>query len=617
MPQSQFAKGVVFVSGIVGIFHRDGTPVALDCLRSMTDFLAYRGPDGLGLWADREIGLGHTLLNTSLNTSGEPACQNEPIRMKSLWITADVHLDSKAELIRKLQSTGPRIEGNTCDASLILHAYGAWGPECVEHLRGDFSFAIWDSTAKTLFCARDHFGIKPFYYAEAGKAFIFSNTLNCLRQHSGVGSHLNQEAVGDFLLFGSNYNESTTTFKDIQRLPPAHSLLVSRDSMQARRYWYPPTQERIRYTRNEDYVHNFMDLLQSAVADRLPTDRTGIFLSGGLDSGAVAAVARAYSRRRGGLPALRSYTVGYDSLIPDQEGFYARQSAEHLGIPNEYLPLDNIEFFEKWDVAEYRYPEPSGDPFYARKIELYRRIALHCRVVLSGEGADNLMYFQMWPYMKELRQHREWSRLAFETAWFLWVRPLPWLGVARRVQRLFGKQDEGSRIPSWINPDFAKRTRLAERCQERSDYLGGGDRHLARPKAHASMLSRQWTGFFESDDPGVTRFPLEIRYPFLDLRIVGYLLAIPVFPWIYKKRLVRDAMLNKLPERLRQRPKTPLSVDPVKTKVRERGKSVTNLKLSPHAAEFVNPARLANSYGRMGDGEIRAYCLDKWLRGIS
>jgi asparagine synthase (glutamine-hydrolysing) len=614
MPRSQFVRGEVSVSGIVGIFHRDETPVDRGQLRSMTDFLAYRGPDGQDMLVDSQIGFGHTLLKTS----PKPDSQKQPIHMESLWITADVRLDSKGELIRKLHAIGQRIQRHTCDASLILHAYATWGPDCVEHLRGDFSFAVWDSVTKTLFCARDHFGIKPFYYAEPGKAFIFSNTLNCLRQHAGVSSQLNEEAIGDFLLFGSNYNEGTTSFRDIQRLPAAHWLMVSRESLQTRRYWYPPTHERIRYTQSEEYVDNFMELFQAAVVDRLPPDRAGIFLSGGLDSGAVAAVASAYSKSRGGFPSLKSYTVGYDSLIPDKEGFYARQSAEHLGIPNEYLPLDNIELFEKWDDAEYSYPEPSGDPFYARKIELYRRIALHCRVVLSGEGADNLMYFQMWPYLKDVRQHREWSRLVFETAWFLWIRPLPWLGLARRIQWLFGRPGEGSRIPPWIAPEFAKRIRLEERRKERNDFLVGGDRHVARPQAHASMLSPQWTGVFESDDPGVTPYPVEVRYPFLDLRIVRYLLAIPVFPWAYKKRLVRDSMFKKLPEKLRLRAKTPLSADPVRTKIRHRGMdSITNVPLSPQAAEFVNPTRLANSYGRMGGEEIRAYCLDKWLRGIS
>lgn len=605
------------MSGIVGVFHRDGTPVNVDYLRSMIEFLAYRGPDGSGLWADNEIGLGHTLLNTSPETSGE-VCQNQPTHMKSRWITADAHLDSKAELVTKLQSRGRRIEGNACDASLILHAYGAWGPECVEHLRGDFSFVIWDSTAKTLFCARDHFGIKPFYYAESGKAFIFSNTLNCLLKHSGVTTELNEEAIGDFLLFGWNYNERTTTFRHVQRLPAAHSLLVSADNSQMKRYWYPPTQERIRYSCHEDYIQNFMELFQAAVVDRLPADRAAILLSGGLDSGAVAAVASTYSKRRGGSPALRSFTVGYDHLIPDREGFYAQQTAQHLGIPNEYLALDDIELFEDWDDVNYRCPEPPADPFYAKKIRLYRRMALHSRVALSGEGADNLLYFQMWPHIKDLRHRREWSRLVFELSWFLWVRPLPWLGVARRIQGLVGNPGEGLRVPAWIAPDFAKRARLKERSKETRHFVVSGNRHEVRPKAHASMLNPQWTGFFESDDPGATRCPVEVRYPFLDLRIASYLLAIPVFPWAYKKKLLRDAMFNVLPEKLRLRPKTPVLVDPVMTKIRQKEIKFTNehQPLTLQAFEFINPTKLNTSYSRMDPEEIRAYCLDKWLRGI-
>jgi asparagine synthase (glutamine-hydrolysing) len=602
------------MSGIVGIFHRDGAPLAPDQLRSMTDFLVYRGPDGQDIWQGSQVGFGHTLLNASQ----EPGPQKQPIHMQSRWITADVRLDSKADLTSKLQILGRRVDGHASDAELILHAYAVWGSGCVEHLRGDFSFALWDSVAKTLFCARDHFGIKPFYYTERSKAFIFSNTLDCLRRYAGVSGQLNEEAIGDFLLFGWNYNEGTTSFRDIQRLPAAHTLVVSRESFQTKRYWYPATQERIRYPRSDDYADNFMELFQAAVVDRLPSGHAGILLSGGLDSGAVAAVASAYSKSHGGVPCLRSYTVGYDSLIPDSEGFYARQSAEHLGIPNDYLPLDNIELFEKWDDVEYRCPEPSADPFYAKKIELYRRIALHCRVALCGEGADNLMYFQMWPYIKDLRRHREWSRLVFETAWFLWIRPLPWLGVARRIQRLFGKPGEGSRIPPWVAADFARRIRLEERCKERHHFLVGTDRHVLRPKAYASMLGPQWTGLFESDDPGVTRYPVELRYPFLDLRIVSYLLAIPVFPWIYKKKLLRDSMFQELPENVRLRRKTPRSADPVKTKIRETGiKCINSASLSPQAAEFLDPRKLANFYSRIGPEEIRACCLDRWLRGIS
>jgi asparagine synthase (glutamine-hydrolysing) len=601
------------VSGILGIFHRDGTPVHGEQLSSMTEFVAYRGPDGQGVWLGTEIGFGQTFLKTSKAPHG----QTQPARMEFLWIVADVRLDSKTDLVRQLQALGRKLEAEACDATLILHAYSAWGPRCVEHLRGEFSFAVWDSVSKTLFCARDHFGIKPFYYALLGKLFIFSNTLNCIRQHPKVSSQLNEEAIGDFLLFGSNYNEGTTSFKDIQRLAAAHSLLVSREGLRMKRYWYPPTEQRIRYKRKEEYADHFVELLHAAVADRLPADRAGVLLSGGLDSGAVAALASEYSRSRGGLPSLRSYTVGYDSLIPDRERYYARHSAEHLGIPNEYFALDHIELFEKWDEVQYRYPEPIGDPFFIKKIELYRRISSHCRVVLSGEGPDNLMYFQMWPYIKDLLLHRQWSRLVFETAWFLWIRPLPWLGVARRIQWFLAKPGEGSRIPAWIAPDFAKRTRLEERRKERSHLVVGGARHVVRPKAHASMLGPQWAGFFESADPGVTRYPVEVRYPFLDLRIVDYLLAIPAFPWTYKKKLLRDSMVNKLPDKLRLRPKTPVSVNPVSAKMQQRGiKWLDDIPLSAQATEFVNSTRLANSCSRIGPEEIRAYSLHRWLLTI-
>ena len=110
---------------------------------------------------------------------------------------------------------------------MILHAYATWREECVDHLRGDFAFALWDARERKLFCARDHFGIKPFFYSAIERQFLFSNTLNCLRAHPDVSDELNEAAIGDFLLFGLNCEIATTTFRDIQRLPPAHFMVVT------------------------------------------------------------------------------------------------------------------------------------------------------------------------------------------------------------------------------------------------------------------------------------------------------------------------------------------------------------------------------------------------------
>src|SRR5260370_4836954 len=230
---------------------------------------------------DGSIGLGHAMLRTTYESLGE----RQPASLDGrFWIAADARLDGRAGFIAELQRCGRGVPPSAADSDLILHAYSTWGTPCVERLKGDFSFAIWDARNKHLFCARDHFGIKPFYYVQRGDLFLFSNTLNCVRTHPEASGELTDAALGDFLLFGLNCDNATTCFRDIQRLPPAHSLSISPDGLKIRRYWTPPTDRRNRYSRPEAYVENFRSLLKAAVADRLRLDRVGILLSGGLDS---------------------------------------------------------------------------------------------------------------------------------------------------------------------------------------------------------------------------------------------------------------------------------------------------------------------------------------------
>jgi asparagine synthase (glutamine-hydrolysing) len=599
------------MSGIVGILNKTGAPLETTTLRAMTDFLAYRGPDGQNSWEGKSVGLGHSLLRTGQNMEAQPR------HLDGLQITADVHLDSVHELRKHLKEAARRIDGHVPDSMLLLHAYAAWGSNCVEYLRGDFAFAIWDSSCKTLFCARDHFGIKPFYYADLNDVFLFSNTLNCLRTHPRVTDELNEAAIGDFLLFGLNYDNAATAFRDIKRLPPAHSLSVASNTAQTKCYWHPPTEGRIRFDRTEDYVDTFNELLHSAVADRLPPDRVGILLSGGLDSGSVAAAALEISKRAGGLPELFSYTVGYDSSIPDNEGSAARVSADYLGIPNVYTSLDDKQLIKNWDDSEYRFPEPVENPFPAGLLAHLRIAASNCPVALSGEGADNLMYFQMWPHIQELRRNGEWYRLLRESAWFLWIRPFPWRGIASRIRPLLGQNAYGNELPAWINPQFALRAGLDQRRREFGHLNMPARQHASRPKAHASMLLPHWSNMFELQDPGVTRCPIEVRYPFLDLRMVEYLLAVPGFPWTYKKQLLRRAMIGRLPESLRLRPKTPLSGDPVSKIFQEGNGRTVEYGPNDRIHEFVQESAINESCGNIDPSPPRAHCLNAWLKTLS
>jgi asparagine synthase (glutamine-hydrolysing) len=603
------------LSGILGIYDRSGAPLDRALLQALTHSLSYRGPDWTDRWSSGAVGFGHTLLRT--NRQSQP--ERQPASLEGrLWITADARIDCRDELEAKLAQTGHGAASGGADSALILRAYAAWGAECVEHLRGDFAFAIWDARKNLMFCARDHFGVKPFYFAELGELFLFSNTLDCLRQHPDVSEELNDAAIGDFLLFGLNCDALTTTFRDIRRLPAAHMMTISPEGLRIRRYWSAPTAGRIRYQRTEDYVEHFQILLQAAVADRTRVEPAGILLSGGLDSAAIATTARELSVRAGGTPDLRAYTVVYESLIPDPDGRYAREVAEFLKIPLQSIPMDRLRLFEGWEEFETRSPEPVDDPFFAGLFDQFRTIAAHCRVVLSGEGADNLMHFEMWPFARDLMRNREWGSLLSQTPRYLRLRPSVWPGLKRRVQNLFGKDPTAPVYPNWLAPDFARRLNLKDRAKEWSE-LPGFRPHPILPKAHASLSLPHWSALFEQENPGITRYPVEVRYPFLDLRVVNFLMALPPFPFFFEKKLLREAVAGRLPESVRTRRKTPLAGSPLLVHLKHSQTGwMDQVEWDAAMDPYVNKSALKACLNLQSLDEARAsvrpVCLNFWLQ---
>ncbi len=569
-----------------------------------------------GTWMEGSIGLVHALLRTTRESSDERQPANLDGRY---WIVADARLDCRTELLAELQRAKREVPSNAPDCELILHAYAAWGTQCVDHLRGDFSFAIWDAGCKQLFCVRDHFGIKPFYYVQVGELFLFSNTLSCIRMHPRVSAELNDAAIGDFLLFGLNYDSATTSFRDIQRLAPAHTLTVSPRGMQVRRYWTPPTDGWIRYARPEEYVENFQSLLSAAVADRLRTDRLGILLSGGLDSSAVAATAKEVAGKYSPSTEIRGYTFVYKSLIPDREEDYAREVGEFLRVPIKFIAMDEAQLFERWNDPELCTPEPVEDPFLAKISDAYRNISGDCRVLLSGDGCDDLMHFQIWPYAEDLRRRGQWRQLLMDLANYLWVRPFPWRGIRARALRLAGRDPEEPVFPEWLNSEFSRRANLKARWDEENQSPESWPVHPIHPQGHRSLATPLWTHLFEQDDPGASRCLVETRYPFLDLRMVNYLLALPPFPWFYRKTLVRRAMMGRLPERIRTRPKTPLQGDPISAQLARVG--VDRLKEIPWSADldrYIDRSAMVAPHGKMNQEEasgcLRPHCLNVWLQ---
>lgn len=603
------------MSGIAGLFHRDGAPVKKGLLQAFARFLSYCGPDAQEVWLGDSIGLSHAMLRTTR----ESVTERQPANLEGhFWITADARLDCRAQLESELERAGCRYHRPAADSELILQAYAAWGELCLQRLRGDFAFAIWDAPRKVLFCARDPIGIKPFYYAELDNAVLFSNTLNCVRLHPEVPSELNEAAVADFLLFGLNCDNSTTTFRDIRRLPPGHFLAASQEGLRTARYWAVPTDGCIRYRRAGDYIENFLSLLQAAVADRMRTDRVGILLSGGLDSSSIAATARELSRNSEETADLRAYTITYESLIPDRDEAHAREVAGFLQIPIQCLAMDGLQPFDRWNDPELSWPEPVDDPFFAGLFDQFRMIAADCRVAFSGEGMDNLMQFEMWPHVKYLLRNGHWGGVFTDVPRYLRLRQSIWPGIRRRIKGLFHKDSDAATFPRWFAPDFARRVGLEARWRERGGLRVSSD-HPVAPKAHASLALPLWSRLFELQNPGVTRCPVEVRYPFLDLRIVNYILALPQFPWAFDKTLLRRAMARRLPESIRLRPKTSLAGDPLVEQVQRGGiERLNRVYWDEQANQYIDRTALAPLVGKMNSEEartgVRPFCLNFWLQ---
>src|SRR5262249_21169187 len=180
------------MSGIFGIHFLNGAPVSDPQLKRMSGLLAHRGPDGEGRWCDHSVGLGHRMLCTT----PEAITEQVPLvdRAGSLVITADARLDNRVELISALG-----VSANSSDGELILAAYRKWGEACPEHLLGDFAFAIWDARDQSLFCARDHFGVRPFYYYLSQSIFVFATEIKALFSMPEVQRKLNEVRLGDHL----------------------------------------------------------------------------------------------------------------------------------------------------------------------------------------------------------------------------------------------------------------------------------------------------------------------------------------------------------------------------------------------------------------------------------
>jgi asparagine synthase (glutamine-hydrolysing) len=600
------------MSGFAGLLSMEGRPVEPAALDSVVRFLEARGPDGTNVRALGPIVLGHTFLRT-----GPPHRRESlPVTIDGdAWIVGDLRIDAQAELIAALEAAGRIVRRDVTDAELVLHAYAAWGEACPEHLFGDFAFAIWDAPKRTLFCVRDQMGIKPFFHARMKGGFLFGNTLASLRLHPDVPADLNELAIADFLMFGCNLDLSASAFKAINRLPPAHSLTIANGGVRERRYWTMPVDEPLRFARSSDYVDRFRELLTVAVADRMRTDRVAIFMSGGLDSTLLAAEAKAQSR---GAVAISAYTYLHERRRPDPERHFAGLVAHHLDIPIRLWVTDSDLEVETAAPPGICTPEPVGDTVtIGAEVQRYREMASFARVAFYGEGPDNALHYEWRPYLAHLLGRRQYSQMLTDVvahvAAHRRVPLVPTIPAMFRASK--ARENWDLEFPTWLNDGLVRRLDLRARwC---NGYPEPPAVHPVRPSGYRSLHLPQWARLLDSLDAGRTHAHLDVRHPYLDLRLLRYFLALPAMPWCRVKYLLREAGKGVLPAATLARPKSTL---PMISEAPPTSGWRSELSAHANAAmyEFVDFSRLtlasAAPAERVVNVTTRIPALARWLR---
>lgn len=388
--------------GIVGQWNLEA-PIDEGAFTAMRDTLVHRGPEDAGNYfdLDRRLALGHRRLSFfDLGPGGrQPICNED----ESLWLTFNGEIYNYIELRKELQAMGHQFRSQT-DSEVLLHGYEAWGPAMLQRVKGMFAFAIWDGKARSLFLARDRFGIKPLYYAKADFGFVFGSELKALRACPQLRTRPDISAVWDYL----NYRyvpSPRTIWEGVRKLPPAHYLLLDRQhKLQIVEYWRPvPGDNKPPVAEAREKVRA---LVQDSVREHIRSDvQVGSFLSGGYDSSAIVAFLHSLAE------TTDTFSIGFKDWVKS-EHHAAAIVAETFGMTHHAEVLDSAALDLLPKLAHY-YDEPLADistlPTYLVS-GLARR---HVKAVLSGEGADEMFCGYHWQasfYNAWLRRSR-WQRL--------------------------------------------------------------------------------------------------------------------------------------------------------------------------------------------------------------
>lgn len=347
----------------------------------MTDVIAHRGPDAEGAWIEGPAALGHRRLSIIDIAAGAQPMGDGEGRYEVVY---NGEIYNHADLRPALEQAGRRYR-TRCDTETILHSYAVHGRACVESFRGMFAFALWDRQTRTLFCARDRLGIKPFYYYWDGSTFVFGSEIKAVLEHPAVGVRFDRNLLAEHLAFGFS-SDDRTLFGGVRKLMPGHTLTLGpAGEPQIRPYWDIPVPDRFDLRSEADWIEDCRERFETSVRQRLMADvPLGMFLSGGVDSGSVAAVIKSLTDQ-----PVKTFSVGY-AEAEYSELTYAAQVAREIGTDHREITVSGEQFFEALPQLVWHEDEPIVWPSSVALHFVSKLAREEVIVVLTGEGSDEL-----------------------------------------------------------------------------------------------------------------------------------------------------------------------------------------------------------------------------------
>jgi len=562
--------------GIAGIFNFDGMAVTPESLLGMIRMLAHRGPDDTGFHAEDGVGLSHARLSIiDLAGGKQPMCNED----SSLWITFNGEIFNYLELREELVRKGHRFATRS-DTEVILHLYEEKGENCVQHLNGQWAFAIWDNQRRRLFLSRDRLGVRPLFYTHTNKSFIFASEIKAIFAHPGITREIDVNGLDEVFTYWCTI-PPTTIFRSIHELPPGHSMTVDASGIVTRPYWHIQFEKisgAVNPSEEQSYADQLLELLADATRIRLRSDvPVGAYLSGGLDSTVTTALVKKFSNAK-----LQTFSISFDSAEFDESSFQS-EAVRFLDTEHQDFRCAKNQIAEVFPDVIWHTEKPvlrtAPAPLYLLS-RLVRNSGF--KVVVTGEGADEML--GGYDIFKEAKIRRFWETQPDSKMRPLLLRRLyPYLQVIQNQPDAYRKAFFHINVDRTQQPFFSHIPRWQLTAKLKTFFSDAVRAEIAGDDVYSKVRTKlphcysSWDTFCQAQyletkyllpgyilssqgDRMAMAHSVEGRFPFLDHRVVEFASRLPVslkMKVLNEKYLLKRCANGLIPPSIAKRHKQP------------------------------------------------------------